>query len=367
MTEKIMRKKLLLRAAWWPVGVLAYLLYQLAFRHPEKIEQIYSRGIYPFFTKIFAHFTAYFAVSLSELLIYALVIGVAVFVVFFIRCFFRRNKLYHALRMVISLISAVSVGYAAFVFGWGLNYARMPLASSMGLSTVESTPEELTTLCRTLIARTNALREQVREDENGVFVLSDEKEYYLTHVQELYDDHALPIMNQGGKSRVKLVFTKNALSVTRTMGIFSAFTYECHMNGEMPDLYVPSTAAHEYAHFKGFAREDEANFIAWYVSYNSDNIDYAYSGAALALLYAMNSLYATDKETHAELYYSLHEGIIRDWVDDNAYWEPFRTEFSDKTNKAYDNYLKSNKVSDGAKSYGRMLDLLLAMQREGLL
>ena len=191
--------------------------------------------------------------------------------------------------------------------------------------------------------------------------------YRYTMDKAFLRDHALPIMNQGGKSRVKEVFTKDALSVTRTMGIFSAFTYECHMNGEMPDLYVPSTAAHEYAHFKGFAREDEANFIAWYVSYNSDNADYAYSGVSLALLYAMNSLYSTDKEAHAELYYSLHEGILRDWLNENAYWEPFRTDFSDKTDKAYETYLKSNKVSDGTKSYGRMLDLILAMQREGLI
>ena len=367
LTGKILIKKLLKRAAWWLVGIFAYVIYQLSFRNPQLVERVYSQKIFPFFTKIFSRFTSWFSVSLSELLIYGLVIGAVVFLVLLIRCFFRRDRLYHALKMIISLVSAVLIAYSVFVFGWGLNYARLPLASSMGLTTQESTPEELTQLCRTLAVRANELRAQVREDDRGVYTLSREKDYYLTHVQELYDEYAEEVMNMGGSTRVKAVFTKDALSVTRTMGIFSPFTYECHMNNEMPDLYVASTAAHEYAHFKGFAREDEANFIAWYVSYRSEDTDYAYSGTMLALLYAMNSLYATDPEAHAEIYYSLHEGIIRDWIDDNAYWEPFRTEFSEKTDKAYDNYLKSNNVSDGSKSYGRMLDLILAMQREGLL
>jgi len=366
LTTKNTIKKLWKRAAWWLVGVFAYLLYQLAFQFPQFIETFYSRSLYPFFTKVFCIFTRWFSVSLSELLIYALIIGLLAFLIFFIRAFFRKDKLYHVLRMLIALITAVCIAYAMFVFTWGFNYARMPLANSMDLSTQPSSSEELTQLCRTLAADANRLREQVAEDENGVFTLSQDKEYYLTHVQELYNENAEEIMNLGGTSRVKTAFTKDALSATRTMGIFSPFTYECHMNGEMPDLYVPSTAAHEYAHFKGFAREDEANFIAWYVSRHSDNTDYAYSGTVLALLYAMNNLYTTDPDAHREIFLSLHEGIIRDWQDDAAYWEPFRTKFSQKTDKAYNSYLKSNKVSDGSKSYGRMLDLILAMQREGL-
>ncbi|MBR4078878.1 MAG: DUF3810 family protein, partial [Christensenellaceae bacterium] len=43
----------------------------------------------------------------------------------------------------------------------------------------------------------------------------------------------------------------------------------------------------------------------------------------------------------------------------------FKTKLAEASDKAYDSYLKSNVVPDGSKSYGRMLDLILALQREG--
>ena len=73
-------------------------------------------------------------------------------------------------------------------------------------------------------------------------------------------------MNLAGRSVVKGVATPNLLSYTETSGIYSPFTFEANINMQMPDLYFAATAAHEYAHLQGFAREDEANFISWYLS-----------------------------------------------------------------------------------------------------
>ena len=38
LTGKILIKKLLKRAAWWLVGILAYVIYQLSFRNPQTNE-----------------------------------------------------------------------------------------------------------------------------------------------------------------------------------------------------------------------------------------------------------------------------------------------------------------------------------------
>ena len=61
------------------------------------------------------------------------------------------------------------------------------------------------------------------------------------------------IYEPGGQTRVKGVLTPNLLSTFRTTGIFSPFTYEANINMQMPELYFPAVAAHEYAHLKGFA------------------------------------------------------------------------------------------------------------------
>ncbi len=358
-----MAKKLLKRTLWWLVGVVALIVYQLAFYFPVIVEKIYSRGLYPVLTKVFSHITKYIPFSISEALIYLLVIGAIVFLVFFIRSFFGQDKLRCILSKLIALVTVGCFAYAIFVFGWAINYARLPLAYSLGLDVHPSEKQELIDLCETLAEQANTLRPHVSEDENGVYILSRDLSDICADVQELYDTHAEEIMNLGGSTRVKPVFTDHALSYVETMGIFSPFTYECHINAEMPAIYQASTAAHEYSHFKGFAREDEANFIAWYTCYFSDDIDFAYSGTMLALNNAMNNLHAVDQEAHARIYHTLDEGILRDFADYRDYWQPFKTKFAEASDKAYDNYLKSNGIPDGSRSYGRMLDLILALQR----
>lgn len=360
-----MAKKLLKRTLWWLVGVVALVVYRLAFHFPDIVEKVYSRGLYPVLTKIFSHITKYIPFSLSEIGIYLIVIGSIVFLVLLVRSFFGKNKLYRIFSKLIALVTVGCFAYAIFVFGWAINYARQPLAASMELDVHPSENEELIDLCETLADQANTLRPLVKEDENGVYTISRPLSEICADVQPLYDAHAEELMNLGGSTRVKPVLTDHSLSYVETMGIFSPFTYECHLNAEMSDLYLASTAAHEYSHFKGFAREDEANFIAWYTCYLSDDIDFAYSGAMLALNNAMNSLYAVDQEAHARIYYTLDEGILRDWAEYREYWLPFKTKFAEASDKAYDSYLKSNGIPDGAKSYGRMLDLILALQREG--
>ena len=49
------------------------------------------------------------------------------------------------------------------------------------------------------------------------------------------------------------------------------------------------------------------------------------------------------------------------------YWEQFEdTVLSTAGEKMNDTYLKANSVEDGTKSYGRMVDLLLAERRKRL-
>ncbi len=361
-------KRILKMLPWFSVFAFSVILYKLAFAFPAVTEHIYSRGIYPvltYMTKLFS----LLPFSMSELLIYLVTAGVLVYLVYLFLAFksIKGQKLLVFLRRLIILLLIISFIVSFYFLGWAINYAREPLSVSMGLDASPSSQEELISVCKKLAARANELRPKVSEDGNGVFQMSESLNDIFGEVPSLYEKYAKDYMNLGSSSSIKAPFTKDLLSTTQTMGIFSAFTYECHVNTDMHDLYIPATAAHEYAHLKGFAREDECNFISWYVTRSCGVTDFEYSGTILALLYAMNSLYSTSIEAHAEIYNTLDEGIIRDWRDDSLYWDAFDTELSKQTSKVYDNYLKSNGVSDGNKSYGRMVDLLIAMDRAGLM
>ena len=57
--------------------------------------------------------------------------------------------------------------------------------------------------------------------------------------------------------------------------------------------------------------------------------------------------------------------MLRDFKSYNEYWDKFDTKLSEDANNVYSDYLKASGVPDGNKSYGRMLDLILAMHRAG--
>ena len=49
---------------------------------------------------------------------------------------------------------------------------------------------------------------------------------------------------------------------------------------------------------------------------------------------------------------------------DSAFWNQFDGPVAEVSNQVNDAYLKANSQEDGVRSYGRMVDLLLAMYRE---
>ena len=66
-------------------------------------------------------------------------------------------------------------------------------------------------------------------------------------------------------------------------GFYMPFTGEPNFNDAQPDFDLPYVIAHEKAHQRGFAREDEANFIAFLVCVNSTDPYLRYSGYLNAL------------------------------------------------------------------------------------
>ena len=79
---------------------------------------------------------------------------------------------------------------------------------------------------------------------------------------------------------------------------------------------------------------------------------------------AGNALARADASAYAALCAAYSPQVRRDLAQNNAYWAQFDgqtlSELSEKTNNAY---LKANGQTDGTRSYGRMVDLLLAEWR----
>lgn len=348
-------------------GFVAYFVYLFSFSYPAFVEFAYSRGVYPIFTRI-SSLTANLPFSLAEVLAYALLAFIAVNVFLIAKSFWKPNKirLKKALFRLVVIAVVCSSLLAFFVVGWSFNYARLPLAQSLGLNASPASVGELYQLCADLSVKANLLRGQTLEDAGGVYQMNKSKQEIDIEVKDVFRTYAPPFMNLGGETNVKGVATYDLLSGLNILGIFIPFTYEPNVNMQMPDLYFSSSALHEYAHFKGFAREDEANFIAYYVSGNMPDTDFSYPSTMLALVNSMNQLAKYNPSLHSRIWQSLSPAVVRDLDANASYWAQFKD--TQKTVETMNNnYLKSNNQTDGVQSYGRMVDLLIALMRSGKL
>ena len=113
-------------------------------------------------------------------------------------------------------------------------------------------------------------------------------------------------------------------------------------------------------------REDEANFIGYLACIGSDLPEYQYSGYLTGWIYATNALYKENPEQYFELYGRLPETAVNNLAANTLFWDKYEGKVAETATKINDTYLKLNEQEEGVKSYGRVVDLMLAYYRLSL-
>jgi hypothetical protein len=142
---QIRLKKILLELIWLLPGLIFYGLFRLAFLWPEFTETFYSRGVFRAIGQALSAIFGWIPLSLGELVLYAFALVVVIHVVVTVIRAILAKKLwwYVLLRRIIALLGVASCIYALFIGLWGFNYARQPLANSLGLDASPATVQEL--------------------------------------------------------------------------------------------------------------------------------------------------------------------------------------------------------------------------------
>jgi hypothetical protein len=270
------------------------------------------------------------------------------------------------LRLILGILSVTSIIYFIDVSLWGLNYNRQPFAVIAGLDVKDAPVQELAVMCEDIIERTNTLRLEVQEDEKGVMCLSTSKREMFRNAAKGFEEAGRIYPELSGRyGRSKGAIFSEFMSYQNITGMFTFYTGEPIVNTSAPDSLMPSTTCHEMAHQRGFAREDEANFIAFLTCSLHPDKDFQYSGALLAMIHSMNALFRADYDAFASLYDKYSEGVKRDLQYNREYWKKYEGIVEKVSDKLNDTYLKANGQEGGVQSYGRMVDLLLAQYRTG--
>ncbi len=142
-------------------------------------------------------------------------------------------------------------------------------------------------------------------------------------------------------------------------GYLNPFTLEAQYNYKVPGYKYPTLLAHEMGHQLGYAKENEANFIACYVTMNSQNLKLKYAGFSYALRFCLNEIYRRSPEEFERLKLDLNPGILKNFAEIQDFWSSYNNPLEPLFKSFYNNFLKVNNQPEGLKSYSYVVALLV--------
>jgi hypothetical protein len=331
---------------------------------PEAIEHAYARRLYPTVVWVLSSLSGLVRFSLAELAVGMAALGLLLRLGLAVRDAFRQGLRRSGAALLGDLVLLAGVLALSFVLLWGLNYQRQPLAVASGLDARPAAAAELAELAEALVLGANTSRDGLPEDGQGVLRAPDGTAGILDRTPRGFDRVAPRYPALAGRPpRPKPVFLSEAMSWLGLSGIYSPFTGEANVNTTAPIPALPFTAAHETAHQRGLAREDEANFGSYLACLAHPDPDFRYSGLLAASLHTSAALRGVDEARARDVEALRSPAVGRDLQALREWEARHEGPVARTAEKVNDAYLKSQGAMDGVRSYGRMVDLLLAERR----
>ena len=270
-----------------------------------------------------------------------------------------REKCRTLYRMAAGTAAVALTIYTALCLLWGVNYRIDSFQDKSGIRARPASVEELGDLTAYFAGELNTLAPQVPRDEDGDFAAT--REEIFAAATSIYENSCdeFPFLRHTDYTPKAFVHSR-ILSIMGFTGSYFPFTGETYLNVDCPAAFLPATIVHELGHQRGIASEQECNFLSVVVAMKSDDPVYRYSGALTGYLHLGNALYRTDPARWEAVRDTLPESVIHDLVENNLYWDQFDSPAQDAAQNTYDSFLKNYGDEDGIRSYGMVVDLLIA-------
>lgn len=254
---------------------------------------------------------------------------------------------------------------------WGLNYDRPALARRLGwedLPAPDAAPAaELHRLADSLLAATNDAYEQAlgTPDEGRPTALRVSDDALERGLDRLGDDLDLGPGWVARRGRAKGLAASGVLTRLGLTGFFFPLTGEAGYNRRAPASSLPQVIAHEKAHQRGVAREDEAELLGVLACSLSGEPYARYSGLLHAQRQTLHALARLDRDAAARLVGHRHPGVQRDVDASVAFWRAHHGRLARLGRVVNDRYLRNQGVREGVASYGGVVRLLVLHARTG--
>lgn len=327
----------------------------------------FNSTVAAFFRYLLAVITGWLPFSLGETVVICMP---AVFVILIVKAIiFSKGELKKAIRFLCGILAVCTLFYSLFVLTFATAYRGSSVDVKLNLERKDVTVDELYSTAKYLLEKSNELAEELKYSENG----SSEMEYSVSELNNKLNaaySNACDkyVFIQKMNSKVKRIALSDLLSYTHITGVYTYYTGEANINYIFPDYTLPYTMAHEMAHQRGIARENEANFIAFLVCLESDDAYIQYSAYLNMYEYVASALKTADADAYSKVAEMRSAKISSEHNAYSSFFDKYRdstvSDIADTVNSAY---LNSQGQSAGTKSYGLVVDLTVAYYRENLI
>ncbi|MDR5589852.1 DUF3810 domain-containing protein [Christiangramia sp. SM2212] len=345
------RKSVLLLAILLPIQIIGI---NILSGHSEFVEEYYSNGLYPVISRIMRYSLGFVPFSLGDFLYALFVVSLIIWLARRVSQKFRNPKIW-----IPDAIATLSIIYFCFHLFWGFNYYRLPLHETLEIEN-EYTTEKLIKLTEKLIERSNQIHLELAENDSARIEYEYSKNELFEITLDGYEniEKDFPELAYNGRALKRSLYSL-PLTYMGFNGYLNPLTNEAQVNTIIVPYKIPTTASHEVGHQLGFAKENEANFIACLVTMNHPNKKFKYSGYTFALSYCLSELYKRDQAKTEELIETINEGILENYREVDEFWRQHTNPFEPIFKATYNRYLIVNNQSDGMKSYSYVVALLV--------
>lgn len=343
------------------LGLIAVLVHVYA-NDSTRVENQYSTGIYPAFSRILRYIFGWLPFSFGDVLYgFAILwliwkLGKGIKIIF--KKQITRSGFVSGLGKCLRILL---VTYILFNLFWGINYNRKGIASQLQLQMGKYTPGDLKTINGLLLQKVNACK-QALVNQQATY---PSKKLLFAKVENAYAnaEKIYPFLKYQPVSLKPSVWSwvGNYMGFT---GYYNPFTGEAQVNTLVPKFLQPFTTCHEVAHQLGYAKEMEANFVGYLAATASKDSLLHYSVYLDLFMYSNRNLFATDSVAANTYIKQLSPAVITDLKEWRAFSIRYRNPIEPVFRWVYGKYLQQNQQPQGVLSYDEVTGFIIAYYKK---
>jgi len=245
--------------------------------------------------------------------------------------------------------------YLAFLAAWGLNYRRLPLESQMNFASGRVTQAAVQGLATRSVQEINRLYAPAHADPAATASLQAVRVRLAPAFAQAQRDLGAATLATPARPKAPLIAPFFRWATVD--GMVNPFVLEVLINPDVLPIERPYVVAHEWGHIAGWAREGEAGYVGWLTCLRGDDAA-RYSAWVSLFLHLRGELPRAER---VRLDSGLAAGPLRDFGAIRERLERGRPAVQRASWRAYDTFLKANRVDEGIRSYDDIVSLVIGI------